>query len=84
MVESAVEHGEQTSHLTLNPNALREVLRRIGQKLGNPETPVAVIASAGSRHFFRQIVETSLRNVFFLSHNEVPSEIKILSLGVIQ
>ena len=84
MVESAVEHGEQTSHLTLNPNALRDVLRRLGQKLGSPETPVAVIASAGSRYFFRQIVETSLRNVFFLSHNEVPSEIKILSLGVIQ
>jgi flagellar biosynthesis protein FlhA len=83
-VESAVEHGEQVSHLTLNPNALREVLRRLGQKLGNPETPVAVIASSGSRYFFRQIVETSLRNVFFLSHNEIPSEIKIISLGVIQ
>ena len=83
-VESAVEHGEQASHLTLNPNALRDVLKRLGQKLGNPETPVAVIASAGSRYFFRQIVETSMRNVFFLSHNEVPSEIKIISLGVIQ
>jgi flagellar biosynthesis protein FlhA len=84
MVESAVEHGEQASHLTLNPNALREVLRRLGQKLGNPEAPVAVIASTASRYFFRQIVETSMRNVFFLSHNEVPSEIKIISLGVIQ
>ena len=83
-VESAVEHGEQNSHLTLNPSALREVLRRIGQKVGNPETAVAVIASSGSRYFFRQIAEPTLRNVFFLSHNEIPTETKIVSLGVIQ
>ncbi|PWU12374.1 MAG: flagellar biosynthesis protein FlhA, partial [Terriglobia bacterium] len=83
-VESCVEHGENSSHLTLNPPALRDVLRRIGQKLGNPEAPVAVIASSASRYFFRQIVEPTMRNVFFLSHNEIPSEIKIHSLGVIQ
>jgi flagellar biosynthesis protein FlhA len=84
MVESSVEHGEQSSHLTLNPTALRDVLRRIGGKLGNPETPVAVIASSGSRYFFRQMAEPTMRNVFFLSHNEIPTETKILSLGVIQ
>ncbi len=83
-VESCVEHGEQSSHLTLNPTALRDVLRRIGAKLGNPETPVAVIAGSGARYFFRQMVEPTMRNVFFLSHNEIPSETKIISLGVIQ
>ncbi len=83
-VESTVEHGEQNSHLTLQPMALRDVMRRLGQKLGNPETPVVVIASSASRYFFRQIVESTMRNVFFLSHNEIPSETKIVSLGVIQ
>ncbi|HJT88766.1 MAG TPA: flagellar biosynthesis protein FlhA [Bryobacteraceae bacterium] len=83
-VEAAVEHGEQNSHLTLNPAALRDVLRRITQKVGTPETPVAVVASSGSRYFFRQIAEPTLRNVFFLSHNEIPAETKIVSLGVIQ
>ena len=83
-VESTVEHGEQNSHLTLQPMALRDVMRRLGQKLGNPESPVVVIASSASRYFFRQIVESTMRNVFFLSHNEVPSETKIVSLGVIQ
>ena len=83
-VESTVEHGEQTSHMTLNPAALREVLKRISQKVGTPETPVAAIASSSSRHFFRQIVEPTLRNLFFLSHNEIPGDIKIISLGVIQ
>jgi flagellar biosynthesis protein FlhA len=84
MVESAVEHGEQNSHLTLNPNALRDLLRRLQVKVGNPETPIAVVASAGSRYFFRQIAESTLRNVFFISHSEIPPETKIVSLGVIQ
>jgi flagellar biosynthesis component FlhA len=83
-VESAIEHGEQNSHLNLSPAVIRDVLRRIGQKTGNPETPVAVISSSGSRYFFRQIVEPTMRNVFFLSHNEIPIETKVLSLGVIQ
>lgn len=83
-VESAVEHGEQNSHLNLNPNALRDVLRRIQAKVGNPETPVAVVASGASRYFFRQIAESTLRNVFFISHTEIPPETKIVSLGVIQ
>lgn len=83
-VEAAVEHGEQNSHLTLAPGVIRDVLRRIGAKVGNPETTVLVIASSGSRYFFRQAVEASLRNVFFLSHNEIPIETKVISLGVIQ
>src|SRR5579883_248423 len=84
MVESAVEHGEQNSHLTLNPTALRDVLRRLQSKVGNPETPIAVVASAGSRYFFRQIAESTMRNLFFISHSEIPAETKIVSLGVIQ
>ena len=84
MVEAATEHGEQNSQLTLNPNSLREVVKRIQGKIGAPETPVAVIASSASRHFFRHIVEPTLRNIFFLSHNEMPTDTKIVSLGVIQ
>ena len=83
-VESAVEHGEQNSHLTLGPTAIRDVLRRINLKVGNPETPVAVIASSAARYFFRQIGEPTMRNICFLSHNEIPVETKVLSLGVIQ
>jgi flagellar biosynthesis protein FlhA len=83
-IESAVDHGEQNSHLTLSPQALRDVIRRIGQKVGNPESPVAAIASSNSRYFFRQIVEAGIPNLFFVSNNEIPSEVKVISLGVIQ
>ena len=84
MVESAIEHGENTSHLTLSPQALREVVQKILQKVGSPETPTAAIASSGSRYFLRQIAEPSLRNLFFIGSNEIPAEIKVVSQGVIQ
>jgi flagellar biosynthesis protein FlhA len=84
MVESAVQHGEQNSHLTMAPPAIRDVLQRIGNKVGNPETPVAAIASSGARYFLRQLVEPTMRNLFFISHNEIPMEVKVISLGVIQ
>jgi flagellar biosynthesis component FlhA len=59
-------------------------LQRIAQKAGQPETPVAVIASSGARYFLRQMVEPTNRNIFFVSHNEIPMEVKIISQGVIQ
>ena len=84
MVESSVDHGEQNSHLTLAPAAIRDLVQRIAQKTGQPETPVAALASSTSRYFLRQMVEPSIRNLFFISHNELPMEVKIQSLGVIQ
>jgi flagellar biosynthesis protein FlhA len=84
MIESSVQHGEHGSHLTLSPTAIRDILRRIGLKTGNIEAPTAVIAGSGSRYFLRQMAEPTMRNLCFLAHNEIPMEVKILSLGVIQ
>jgi len=84
LVEQSVQHGEQNSHATLAPPAIRDLLQKIGQKVGSPETPVVGIASSGARYFLRQMVEPTARNLFFIAHNEVPMEVKIVSLGVIQ
>jgi flagellar biosynthesis protein FlhA len=84
LVEGAAEHGEQNSHLTLTPAAIRDILQRISKKTGDPAAPVVAITGSGSRYFFRQIAEPAVRNLFFISHNEIPPEIKVISLGVIQ
>ncbi len=84
MVESSVQHGEQNSHATLAPPVIRDLLQKVHHLAGNPETPVVAVASSGSRYFLRQMIEPAVRNLFFISHNEVPMEIKIVSLGVIQ
>lgn len=83
MIENAVQHGEQSSHLAMAPQAIRDVLQRLATKTGPADTPVVVIASSGARYFLRQICEPTLRNLVFLSHNEVPIEVKVISLGVI-
>ncbi len=83
-VESAVEHGEQSSHAALAPQTMRDILDRLGRKLGSPDGPVVVVTSTGARHFLRQIAETSLKNVVFLSHAEIPPGIRVVPLGTIQ
>jgi flagellar biosynthesis protein FlhA len=83
-VEGAVEHGEQNSIAALAPPAMRDIVTKIQQKIERPEAPVVVVTSAGARPFLRQLVEPILPNVFFLSHNEVPAGVRIVSAGVIQ
>ena len=83
-VESAVEHGEHGSHLGMAPQAIRDLLNRITRKVGTPETATVIVAASGARYFLRQMVEPTLRNLIFISHNEIPAEVKIISLGIVQ
>jgi flagellar biosynthesis protein FlhA len=82
-VEGAVEHGEQSSHLTLAPQALREILNRVSSRIQSAEAPIPAIASSGSRYFLRQIVEASLPNLMFIAHNELPPSVRVQSLGTL-
>jgi flagellar biosynthesis protein FlhA len=83
-VESAIEHGEQNSHIQLAPQHIREILNRISARIQSPETPVVAITSSGARYFLRQMTEPTLPNLFFLAHNEVPPGVRVQSLGNIQ
>jgi flagellar biosynthesis protein FlhA len=83
-VEAAVEHGEQSSHLNLPPQTIRDILNRIASRVATPETPVVAITSSAARYFLRQMVEAALPNLFFLAHNEVPPGLRVQSLGTIQ
>ena len=84
MIESGVEHTENTSHLTLPPQRVRDVLDRIEKGAGRVENPTVAISGSGSRYFLRQIIEGAVPNLTVLSHNEVPAGVKVMSLGVIQ
>ena len=83
-VESSSEHSETMSHLTLSPQRMRDVVEAMHRTVGTPETAVVALSSSGSRFFLRQICESGLRNLYVLSHTEVPSGVKVLSLGVIR
>ena len=82
-IETSVEHGEWNSVASLSPETMTDILTRLKRRVDKGES-AAIVTSAGSRYFLRQVVEASLPNLTVLSHNEVPPEIKVRSRGVIE
>lgn len=83
-VEGAIEHAENASHLNLPPQIIRSILDRITRTVGALENPMVALAGSASRYFLRQMLEASIPNLTILSHNEIPTGVKVVSLGVIQ
>lgn len=82
--EGGVEHAESNSTFALSPVSLRDMLDRFTRGVGPIESPAVVITSSACRYFLRQAVESSVPNLFFLAHSEIPAGIKVISQGVIQ
>jgi flagellar biosynthesis protein FlhA len=82
-IESAVEHTENSSHLNLSPQRVRDIQDRIKQCCGSPDTPAVLLTSSGSRYFVRQLTESTSPNLTVLSHNEMPPGNRIVSLGTV-
>jgi flagellar biosynthesis protein FlhA len=80
-IESAVEHTENSSHLNLAPQQIRNIQERVQKCCGAPEASVVLLTSSGSRFFVRQITESVAPNLTVLSHNEIPPEARVVSLG---
>jgi flagellar biosynthesis protein FlhA len=82
-IESSIEHGEHSSQMNLAPQKIREILERVSKRVPNVDGPVVAVASTGARYFLRQLLEPSFKNVFVLSHSEIPPGTKVTSLGLI-
>jgi flagellar biosynthesis protein FlhA len=83
MLESAVEHGEQNSHLNLPPQRIRELLERLVRVVPSPDVPVIVLVSTQVRFFLRQMTEAMPGQFVFLSHAEIPSGVSVITLGTL-
>jgi flagellar biosynthesis protein FlhA len=82
-IESAVEHTENSSHLNLSPQRIRDIQERIKKSCGAAETGAVLLTSSGSRFFVRQITDSVSPNLTVLSHNEIPPGNRIVSLGTV-
>src|SRR5579883_2477370 len=82
-VESAVEHSENNSVLGLAPQTARDVVAQFSRRLERPDSTAVVLTSPSVRYFVKQLLETAFPDVAILSHNEVPPEVKVRSLGSI-
>ncbi len=81
-LESAVEHHDQTSALTLPPQSVREFLNRVRQKV-DPADAAVLVTSPAARYFVRQMVEATHPNLTVLSHSEIPPGVAVTSEGVV-
>jgi flagellar biosynthesis protein FlhA len=83
-IEQAAEHNENTSHLNLPPQKVRELLDCAGRAAGNPPGPAVLLVSSGARYFVRQILEAQFPQITVLSHGEIPPGIRVVSLGILR
>jgi flagellar biosynthesis protein FlhA len=83
-IESAIEYSEHSSHLSLAPPKIREIVDRVTRGVGSAESPMAVVTSSAARYFLRQIIEGTIPNLAVLSHNEIPPGVRVVSLGLVQ
>jgi flagellar biosynthesis protein FlhA len=67
--------------LSLAPQAAREFVGRLTRKLERPDSSAIVLTNPSIRYFVKQLLETAFPEVAVLSHNEVPPEVKVKSLG---
>jgi flagellar biosynthesis protein FlhA len=83
-IEQAVEHGEQSSHLNLQPDRVSELMEALRGAATEQRTGLILLAGSGGRYFIRQLVESQFPQVSVLSHGEVPPGTKVVSLGILK
>jgi flagellar biosynthesis protein FlhA len=83
-IERAIEYNEQSSHLNLAPQKIREILDKVTRAVGSADSPMAVVTSSSARFYLRQMIEGQIPNLSILSHNEVPTGVRVVSMGLIQ
>lgn len=83
-IEQSVEHNDNSSHLTLAPMALRELVEKVARAATPAQSHAVVVTSSGARYFLRQALESQAPQVAVLGHGEIPPGVRVVSLGLIQ
>jgi flagellar biosynthesis protein FlhA len=83
-IERSIEYNEQSSHINLPPQKIREILDKVTRAAGSGDAPMAIVTSSSARFYLRQMIEGQIPNLAVLSHNEIPPGVKVVSMGLIQ
>ncbi|MFN7926178.1 MAG: flagellar biosynthesis protein FlhA [Bryobacteraceae bacterium] len=84
-LEASLEHGEHASQMNLPPQRVRELVERIARTTGTGSGDVSavIVTSSPGRFFLRQMLESGMRGVMVLGHGEIPSGVRVVSMGVV-
>lgn len=85
VISNSVQSAEQGSYLALEPAVAEQIVNKVKETIdsvSNNYIPV-LLCSPNVRRHLRHLVERFIPNVVVLSHNEVPTDFKVKSLGVV-
>ena len=85
VIAKGLTHTEKGSYLILDPKVIQAVLQKIHTTFQGAmaQSKMVLLTSANIRIHLKRLTERMFPNLVILSHNEVPSNLKVISLGMV-
>jgi flagellar biosynthesis protein FlhA len=83
----ALQQSDQGEYLAVDPHLAQKTMQRLALKLekfGALNTQPVVLCSARLRVHFKRLVDRFIPNLVVLSYDEIESNIRIQSIGVVE
>ncbi len=84
-IADAIVHTEQGSYLGMEPRLAKDIMQRIRRTVDSAagaKNPV-LLCSANVRMYVRQLIERYAPTAAILSHNEIPPNLRVTSVGMV-
>jgi len=86
MIAEAIQPSDQGSFLAIEPAVAQRIIasiRSLAERFSSSGAQPVLLASPSIRRHVRKLIERFVPHMAVLSHNEIPQNIKIQSLGVV-
>jgi flagellar biosynthesis protein FlhA len=86
IIAEAIQPSDQGSFLAIEPNTAQQIItmiRSMADRFGMSGAQPVLLASPSIRRHVRKLIERFVPHMAVLSHNEIPQNVKIQSLGVV-
>ncbi len=86
MIAEAIQPSDQGSYLAIEPAIAQQIIasvRSMSERFATSGAQPLLLASPSIRRHVRKLIERFVPHMSVLSHNEIPQNIKIQSLGVV-
>ena len=86
VIAEAIQPSDQGSFLALEPNTAQQIItmvRSMADRFSTSGAQPVLLASPSIRRHVRKLIERFVPHMAVLSHNEIPQNVKIQSLGVV-
>jgi flagellar biosynthesis protein FlhA len=85
-IAEAIQPSDQGSYLAIEPNTAQQIItmiRSMADRFNASGAQPVLLASPSIRRHVRKLIERFVPHMAVLSHNEIPQNVKIQSLGVV-